>query len=422
MTGADREVAATSHAAAEPGRRMGLSSLREAVANGKLHTVRVSFADRLGQWRGKRISAAAFAASSGTAVGFCDGMIVCDIQCDVIDATPFTNYDTGYPDMYVVPVPERLRPVGWATGEAYVFGTPCDANGQPLAVAPAAVLDRVLARLPGAAPALTFTLAGRLMAAPGRALDIADDLADPAGILPTALTGLDGSGLPVRGLAEGAEPGTFRLLLRPAAAAEAAEAVVVAKGALKELARQRGAYAVFMTLPAGTVQPSALEAALSGVPAADPAALTAALVDARALLQPSVNALRLGPVPRPVTGPPGPGGSLSDVRGIRAASEADPFTVAAVAVAAVSVSAAGSGPVTARAGSPSGTSVTAGTGVTAAIGDLGQLARQLTSSAWLSGWLGKEFLDNQMALLEREAERFRSSVTDWETARYWEAA
>ncbi len=74
-------------------------------------------------------------------------MIVCDVQCGVIEETPFTNYSTGYPDLHVTFDARDARPMGWRPREAYVFGVPCDHGGAALSVAPMTVLASVVRRL-----------------------------------------------------------------------------------------------------------------------------------------------------------------------------------------------------------------------------------------------------------------------------------
>ena len=86
-----------------------LQWLREAAAAGEVHTVRVSWADRLGTWRGKRLPVDVFLGGPERRIGFCDGMIVVDVNCDVIQETPFSNFGTGYPDMYLRPRLEHAQ-------------------------------------------------------------------------------------------------------------------------------------------------------------------------------------------------------------------------------------------------------------------------------------------------------------------------
>ena len=90
----------------------GTSWLREGAASGSLHTIRLAWSDRLGGWRGKRLPVERFIDSPTARMGFCDGMIVVDVHCDVIEATPFSNCSAGYPDMNLRPAPETAGPGG----------------------------------------------------------------------------------------------------------------------------------------------------------------------------------------------------------------------------------------------------------------------------------------------------------------------
>ncbi len=90
--------------------------LAAAADRGEVHTVRLGWADRLGGWRGKRMPVREFLSRAPMSMGFCDGMIVCDVQCDIIEATPFSNYSTGYPDLHVHFHPDLARPAAWAPG------------------------------------------------------------------------------------------------------------------------------------------------------------------------------------------------------------------------------------------------------------------------------------------------------------------
>jgi len=381
--------------------------LAAAAAEGTIQTVRVSFADRLGQWRGKRVPVEHFLRREPYAMAFCDGMIVCDVQCDVIEQTPFTNYTTGYPDMHVQVDAGRVRRVGWHSGEAYVFGSPANVHGEPLAVAPVNVLRQVVDR----AARLGVSLSGRANLC-GAFLD-GPDTPTPAGaeaataLANELLRGLVATGLPAGSVAGLSEPGAFELGLGPAAPMELAESLVVAKGAAKELARSRGSHAVFMTRRPGAAQPALLEieATVTGARGVDPDRLAAMLRHARPLLFPSINAIRAEP-PKVCTSSAAHGGHVVSCW---ASSEADAATALAVLVAGV-------GALVESVSSP-GAELEPGP----AVNDLAAAAR-LRESHWLSSWLGSDFIENSIALLEHEARIFREAVTDWEIARYWSAS
>lgn len=383
--------------------------LRRAVQEGRIHTVRVSFNGRLGDWRGKRIPAALFLERLHEPVGFCDGMLVCDVVADIIQETPFSNYGTGYPDLHLFPDLESLREAAWAPGEAYVFGDACDGHHRPLDVSPRRVLGRTLERLAefGVSARVRASLSGRLMHAPDSPVAIASSgMLTPREALPgvdRALEGLRESGLPVRGVRGGPHEGGFAVELGPDEPGRIAEALVVTKGALKEVCRQEGIHAVFMTFTPGASAPSLLRLVVDvdGIPSAPRAELVGArLRELRGLLQPSITAFKAGPPRDPRIGNRGDGAwTVGDVE---ASAEADPFTAIAVALAAIAE----------RDPTPGST----------APSDLATAARMLEQAEWAHRWLGPAFVENSAPLLSHEHALFAQAVTDWETRRYWSGA
>lgn len=381
--------------------RAGIDWLREAVAAGEIHTVRVSFADRLGVWRGKRVPADVFLEASDRPVGFCDGMLVVDVHADLVQETPYSNYGTGYPDVYVHPSLDGIRPVGWADGEAYAFGPMRDEHGRTAAVAPRSALELAAAR--GATEhgiqTVRLSLSGRLMHEPHRATDlelgIVPDRADE--LLASVAAGLDGSGITVETIATDVG-GRFSLGLAAMEPNAAGEAGVVAKSALKELARAAGFEAIFMTRVARHSDASVwcveVPVAAHGLPSLE---IVQSLVeDARGLLSPSITAFRAGPLAVAIDVEAG------YVR-IAASAEASPQTAIAVAIATVCEAGGG------RRGS----------------GDVASLAAsgdRLVETRWLSEWLGPDLPVNSAALLHAEQALFDAAVTDWELDRYWKAS
>ncbi len=396
--------------------------LRAAVEAGEIHTVRLSFADRLGGWRGKRIPARQFLSRLDQPVGFCDGMIVCDVQCGVHESTPFSNYSTGYPDLHVIPDLDRIHPVGWVPGEAYVFGVPADRDHRPLAVAPAEVLRRAADRLTAAVGEVKVgtALSGRLMRSPNEQAPVSD-AGDPDSrwsSVGAAVGALSGSGVLVESVRADPEPGAFTVRLAATDPCGAALASVVTKSALKETARQHGLHATFMTRPPRSRAPSLLTvrtlmsagSLLPATLAAGSAAaqLTALAAEARALLQPSVNAFKAGT----------PAVTLADCADgvtveMAASSEADPATAAAVLLAAIAELRLRAAPGAAAVQEiPTAGCIGSGHDFCAAV-------ERLERSRWVTAGLGSEFIANSVALLRAEAALFADAVTDWETDRYW---
>jgi glutamine synthetase len=371
------------------------------VAAGRIDTVALSFADRLGAWRGKRVPAKDFVDHGSTTLGFCDGMIVCDIQCGVIEATPFSNFSTGYPDLHVMFDPREARPMGWRPREAYVFGVPSDRNGNPLPVAPTAVLQSVLRRLEVMDLAVTISaeLSGAFFdseAKPSQAFT-ADETRHLPFLLLDALTA---SWIPARYCHPGFDLGSFRLGIDNLSPLELARAIVVAKGAAKELARVEGGDAIFMTRRPGGAEPALLQVVVTLKPSPEFSAerFEKLLGEARPLLYPSVNAMRLGDVPVTFT-------NRGDdcILTVSASAEADSATALATMLAALGAGLDGVQAMGSR------------------IDGLSQSA-QLLESDWLIDWLGEPFLENSVPLFKHEAALFALAVTDWELERYWGVA
>lgn len=378
-----------------------LARLAQLAESGDLHTVRISWSDRLGSWRGKRVPVELFLAAPDRRVGFCDGMLVVDVQADVDERTPFSNFQTGYPDVYVRPDLASLRAAPWTGGEAFVLGDPTDHHGHPVDVSPRVVLARVLDRLATLQvdASVRVTLTGRLMRDPASPVVLGPGGAGEGeprpGALRAAAEGLIGAGIPVERIETGADPGLFRLGLAPLPPLAAADAAVVAKNALKEIALGRGLTATFMTLVPNASEPAELRLDLDlAGPVTPPTGeqLAARLARVAGLLWPSVTALRATPPAPPLV-------ERGQVRDVRAASEADPVTAIALALAA-----AASDQTCEPTDPPA---------------DLGAASRLLDGCGWARDWLGHGLIDNAVPLLVREDELFRQAVTDWEVQRYW---
>jgi glutamine synthetase len=385
--------------------------LRQELAEGRLHTVRLSFADHLGSWRGKRIPVEHFLASHlDQPMGFCDGMIVCDARCDIIQETPFSNFTTGYPDFHVWPDLSRLREVGWAPGEVFVFGEPADHHGTPIFVGPGFVLGKVTDRLAELGTTVTAKarLAGRFMCDQRTGPTWATEGLSPAEVispLDTVIRGLVRSDVPITGVRLGPAAGEFEIGFSSGEPSVIAESIVIAKGACKEVGTAAGTRATFMTRTVGGSRPStqAFDIELQGgIATVAPERVYPLLCDARGLLQPSVTAFKAGPPVAPEVHASGDG---IGVRGLAASSEADPFVALAVSLAAV----AHAGQQGSGSGGPLPRSLL-------------EAAETLGVSGWVSDWLGSDYVDNAIPLLEHEGLLFDEVVSDWELERYWSAS
>ena len=142
---------------------LALADFKVAADGGRASTVRVCFPDHYGSVRGRRLPAETFLASPMTHQAFCDGALVWDVQCEIFEETDFSNYRTGYPDLYAVPDLASIRRCGWTDSEWLVLCDAVDADDVPIWVDPRGCL-RTISERAGAGhsvrPSVSMRLAG----------------------------------------------------------------------------------------------------------------------------------------------------------------------------------------------------------------------------------------------------------------------
>lgn len=123
-------------------------AIREKLERLSAVRVRVEMPDTDGTLRGKYVSTDKILAGKGSNVS--DVFYTLTIADDVIETSPLTGPETGWPDVVGYPDWETLRPVLWEDGLAAVI---CDVHtkaGEPLGVDPRRALRRACERLAAA--------------------------------------------------------------------------------------------------------------------------------------------------------------------------------------------------------------------------------------------------------------------------------
>lgn len=350
----------------------GIEDLRDAVAAGDARTVRVCFPDHYGVLRGRRIVADVFAADPEARQGFCDGALVWDIRCDIFEATDFSNFGTGYPDLYVRPELDTLRPCAWTGGEWSAFGDCRDDAGNAIDVDPRGLL-RAIDRRAGSPP-----ITARLE------LHLSGSAADPvvAGVVEAAR----GIGVGLAAIEHSSADGILTIGTEPLPALAAADALVTLRTAARELASIHGAELTAMSQTGeGRRATRLLVGVLDG--------------EGRPSPQPSIEefSLLLRPLPGGARGV-----EAGDATCAAASSDANPYLVIAAAVAA----AADSGIETVADGGsddPYRASI-----------------ERFAGSPVVREWLPPLFIHDAVALARREAEISENGSGPWDPDRYRE--
>ena len=238
------------------------------LAEHQIDTVKIGGPDYDGIFRGKRLPADVFLA--GLEHGFAQGDVLFgwDIAENLVPGLRFTNWDTGYADLRMVPDLATLRRVPWEERTAAVICDFATETGDPVPVAPRHVLRRVLERAAamGYRAELALEYEFRIWAEDQRSLR-AKHWRDLTPLSPTTScyslarsTGdervvgrirrmMDEHGVPIEGYNREHGEGMYEMNIRHAAGLEAADRALLFRNGAKEICLLEGLTASFMAKP-----------------------------------------------------------------------------------------------------------------------------------------------------------------------------
>ncbi len=246
--------------------RLTLPGLEQAVAEGSIDTVVVAQTDLQGRLMGKRFQAEFFLESGHRETHGCNYLIATDYEMEPVPGFAATSWAAGYGDYVMRPDLDTLRVTPWLDGTALVLCDVLDHHGHAeVAHAPRTVLKRQIARLAAAgfAPMMASELEfflftnsfAELHAAGYRGMNPVSPYNEDYHVFQTTKeedvmrairTGLNGAGIPVESSKGEASAGQEEINVRYADALSAADAHVVTKNAVKEIAWARGKSVTFM--------------------------------------------------------------------------------------------------------------------------------------------------------------------------------
>lgn len=366
--------------------RLSLEELRAEVAAGGIDTVRVCFSDHYGMLRGRRLVGEVYAEEPEAEQAFCDGALVWDVHCDIFEEADYSNFRTGYPDLFAVPDLDSLRLCGWSERTAMVLARVNGPHGDPAPLDPRGLLARAAASLEAQPVRVTLSVrAGHGKLEPGW------KPAPAPGFAERWREGLESSGIGVEALDYDPEGCRAVLALPAAAPVEAADALVQARSAAREIGLVQGITVTTL----GRLAAGEPDEAISIVPAggfpASPEGI-GRLSDLAVLCRPL---------------PAGwPAGDLLEGEAVMASAAASPY----LAIAATLLGAGAAAPA-------------AGAGIP---GSLGDAARRLAAAKWAGDWLPEIFVHDTVEIALREdsmreqATAASPGVTAWDIERYAE--
>jgi glutamine synthetase len=268
------------HGLGAPGRAEAVKSVEEQIRENDIQIVRLSFVDQHGLLRGKTLVAAEIARAMDNGVGAPSSLLLKDTSNRTVFAafTPQGGVGIkemeGAGDMLMIPDPATFRILPWAAQTGWML---CDlrfGNGAAVAFSTRDLYRTVLARLESRG--LSFMAGAELefhlfqltdkqlrpedAAQPGKPPDVelttqgyqylgeySFDELDP--IYQKIRVGLQGLALPLCSLEVEFGPSQCEITFNPGIGLEAADIVILARSAIKQIARREGYHATFMCRP-----------------------------------------------------------------------------------------------------------------------------------------------------------------------------
>lgn len=236
---------------------MGINELRDYIAEHKIHTVELGFADINGILRGKRLPVRHFLKNIENGTALAKAPFAWDVQCGVYPDIEIANFDNGFPDMVAKPILSTFRRVPWREGSAFVLCDVFEEEGGPLEVAPREVLKRILARANdlGFRPLIGSELEFYLLDANKEPLFKGIQCyslykgAELEYVIEEMRNGLEDFGIELEAFHIEYGPAQIEVIPEYDDALVMADKTVLIKNAIKEIARKHGLYATFMAKP-----------------------------------------------------------------------------------------------------------------------------------------------------------------------------
>jgi glutamine synthetase len=234
-----------------------LEQARELIDRNEVHTVECMFADTWGIPRGKRVPASYFLKSEASGFAIANVAYTWDPHCFIFP-TPFVSGEHGYPDMHALPDLSTLRVAGYREGVAYCICDTVDpGTHERIPLDGRDILRRVVERIratgyePVAATELEFHLCTPDWEPFYRGVHCYSMVkgAEVEHVVGDIRRALDVSGIIVEACNVEYGPAQVEVNLGCGPALDVADATLVYKYVVKQMAAAHGLHATFMAKP-----------------------------------------------------------------------------------------------------------------------------------------------------------------------------
>lgn len=241
----------------EAGKVLERETVARFIEEHAIHTLELGVPDSNGGLRGKRVPAGVFLEGGSVEVAMSSAVFALDVAGDLVSAR-YTNLTNGFPDVRMLPDLATLRALPWRPGTAFMMCDCVEEDGSYVEVAPRRILANVVAGAHGLGyepiigPELEFYLLDAATRAPDRDRIPCYSLQEESRLEPVLAdirNQLSAAGVVITASNVEYAPGQFEVNLRHCGAVEAADATMLLRYAVKQIAAAHGLVATFMAKP-----------------------------------------------------------------------------------------------------------------------------------------------------------------------------
>lgn len=228
----------------------------ELAADSGVHTVEVVFPDTWGILRGKRLPASQFGKKTGSGLQLANAAFIWDPLCGIFEVE-FANADTGYPDMIGWPDPSTFRELTWREGTAMAMMDCREKDGRPVELDPRHLVRTAVDRLAKLGYEATVATELEFYLCDESWKPLHDEIqcyaitkgAELEPILSDIRRKVEAFGIVVEACNTEYGPAQIEINLKYGDPLQVADDTAIFKSAVKEIARQHGVRATFMSKP-----------------------------------------------------------------------------------------------------------------------------------------------------------------------------
>jgi glutamine synthetase len=227
------------------------------ITDHHITSVEIGFADINGSIIGKRLPVRFLLDHPTDGTSICRAPLTWDIQSEYFTTSRFAAFENGASDMTLKPDYSTLREIPWRPGTAFAIADLVIDTGYIIQVAPRQILKNILKRFEktGYAAKVGSEIEFYLLDGEkkplfgGKETYSIGKIGWHSDIVDEIIKNLEAFNIPVEAIHTEYGPGQMEMILQYGDALTNADNAVIAKNAVKEIARKKGLYATFMAFP-----------------------------------------------------------------------------------------------------------------------------------------------------------------------------